>query len=323
MEKLFAVGDIHGCNKELELLLEHLPLKDGDTILFLGDYIDRGPDSKGVVSTILNLSKKYNVITLMGNHEQMFLDFFYDKNTLEAGGFLFNGGTTTLASYCSDLGNFEFPKNHIDFFNNLKLFHETDDYFFVHAGLPDLPLEDIKQMPLVYLEQLLWVREEFLKSNYRWNKTIIHGHTPILETHLGNQKINLDTGCVYDGKLTALELPEKILYNIPKISSEISHLENLGKRRSMRYNIVLPISLDLGDSQVFFETINYGDHGMLIYTITSIKLPFTINQTIRGIIGAAKSQAFFTGRITRVENKATGIFIAIEFIQRPSCVTPI
>ena len=323
MEKLFAVGDIHGCKKELELLLERLPLNDGDTILFLGDYIDRGPDSKGVVTTILNLSKKYNVITLMGNHEQMFLDFFYDKNTLEAGGFLFNGGTTTLASYCTDLGNFEFPKNHIDFFNNLKLFHETDDYFFVHAGLPDLPLEVIKQKPLDFLEQLLWIREEFLKSNYIWSKTIIHGHTPILETNLDNQKINLDTGCVYDGKLSALELPAKIIYSVPKIADATARSENLGKRRSMRYNIVLPISLDLGEGQAFFESINYSDHGMLIYTITAIKLPFTVNQTIRGIIGAAKSQAYFTGRITRIENKATGTFIAIEFIQRPSCITPI
>ncbi|OFZ46459.1 MAG: hypothetical protein A2381_01995 [Bdellovibrionales bacterium RIFOXYB1_FULL_37_110] len=323
MGKLFAIGDIHGCNKELELLLTRLPFKDSDTILFLGDYIDRGKDSKGVVNTILNLAKKYNVITLMGNHEQMFLDFFYDKNTLEAGAFLFNGGTTTLSSYCSELGNFEFPKNHLDFFNNLKLFHETDDYFFVHAGLPELPLEEIKQRPLIFLEQFLWVREDFLKSNYQWNKTIIHGHTPILDATLDNQKINLDTGCVYDGKLSAIELPEKILYSVPKINEEATGPEIPGRRRSVRYSIVLPITIDLGEGQAFFETINFSDHGMLIYTITSIELAFTANQIIRGIIGSTKSQAYFTGRIKRVEKKATGSFLAIEFIQRPACINPI
>jgi len=323
LKKLFAIGDIHGCKKELELLLERLPLKNSDTILFLGDYIDRGMDSKGVVNTVLDLSKKYNVITLMGNHEHMFLDFFYDKNTLEAGAFLFNGGTTTLASYCSDLGNFEFPKNHIDFFNNLKLFYETDDYFFVHAGLPELPLEEIRQNPLAYLEQFLWVREEFLKSNYQWSKSIIHGHTPILDTTLDNQKINLDTGCVYGGKLTAIELPEKIIYSVPKINEEIARPETPGKRRSVRYSIVLPITIDLGEGQAFFETINYSDHGMLIYTITSIELAFTVNQNISGIIGTDKSQAYFTGIIKRVEKKATGSFIAIEFVKRPTCITPI
>jgi serine/threonine protein phosphatase 1 len=318
--KIFVIGDVHGCKKELDSLISRLPLTRGDNIIFLGDYIDRGPDSKGVIDTIIQLSQTYNVITLMGNHEQMFLDFFENKNTPEAGAFLYNGGTATLASYSDDVGRYEFPEGHLNFLKNLKLYFETEDHFFVHAGIPNLSIQELKEDTASHVEEVLWVRETFLNSTYKWDKTIVHGHTPVLNPTVNDTRINVDTGCVYDGKLTAIELPEKIIYSIPKMMDErkLQDMHIPGRRRSMRYEIILPVSVDIGENKAHFETINYSDHGMLIYTTSLQDLSIEVDQLIGGLIGKKKNQVPFTGTVIRQEKKSTGSFIAVEFVKAPN-----
>jgi len=204
--RLVAIGDIHGCLDKLERLLQRIPVNwEKDTIIFLGDYIDRGPNSKGVLDLLISLKELYgeNVIFLKGNHEAMFQDYLkgYDRSF-----FLVNGGRATLLSYGVDPEAFEdlkLPLEHQRFLEQLVLFKETDDYFFVHAGVrPGIPLN--KQLP----QDLLWIRGSFVESNYNWGKRIIFGHTVFSLPRVEENKIGIDTGAVYGGRLTALVLPE-------------------------------------------------------------------------------------------------------------------
>ena len=140
---LYAVGDIHGERLRLEALLASLPLLPDDRLVFVGDYVDRGPDSKGVVDLLLSLADDYACVFLAGNHESMFLDFLGWRNEAYFAGdaFLANGGDRTLASYgYFDLAdpqpaNLELPLEHEKFYRSLKLCHREGDYLFVHAGV--------------------------------------------------------------------------------------------------------------------------------------------------------------------------------------------
>ena len=204
--RIFAIGDIHGCNNELRRLLSLIdPDPLNDKIVFLGDYIDRGPDSRGVIDTILDFKKAFpDTICLRGNHEDMFLDSYLNENHVEL--YLFNRGASTLRSYGVSLSDFPAVKflseEHLTFFTNLPLYYETDDYIFVHAGLrPKVSLE--KQSP----EDLLWIRNEFINSRQDFGKKVIFGHTPLSEPLFETNKIGIDTGAAYGGCLTCLELP--------------------------------------------------------------------------------------------------------------------
>jgi serine/threonine protein phosphatase 1 len=138
----------------------------------------------------------------MGNHERILLDFMdgKDMNT-----FFLNGGVATLNSYRSEqqkYGGFLIPDDHLAFFRSLKLLIELEDYYVVHAGLrPGVPIES--QNP----EDLLWIRDSFLFSNYYFGKRVIFGHTPFAQPLIMENKIGLDTGAVYGNRLTCLELP--------------------------------------------------------------------------------------------------------------------
>ncbi len=204
--RLVAVGDIHGCLGKLEELLQRIPINwDRDVLIFLGDYIDRGPDSKGVLDLLISLRELYgeHVIFLKGNHEAMLLDYIkgFDRSF-----FLVNGGMATLASYGVEpdaLDGFELPLEHLRFLEQLVLFHEAEDYFFVHAGVrPGVPLAN--QLP----EDMLWIRGEFIDSKYDWGKRIVFGHTVFSLPLIEENKIGIDTGAVYGGRLTAVILPE-------------------------------------------------------------------------------------------------------------------
>ncbi len=205
-KRIFAVGDIHGQLGLLDELLAALPLEpEKDELVFLGDYIDRGPDPRGVLERLIILEKAgFKAVFLKGNHEAMLLDYLAGRGRNK---FLFNGGTATLQSYSSsgrDIGEVSLPPEHLDFIRRLKLYYETGDTIFVHAGLrPGLPLED--QDP----EDLIWIRDEFFSSEYDWGKTIVFGHTPFGEPFVGGRLIGLDTGAGYGGRLTCLVLPEK------------------------------------------------------------------------------------------------------------------
>lgn len=203
-ERVFIIGDIHGCLDILKRLMDKIDWRpDKDRLIFLGDYIDRGADPKGVVDYILGLLEVSPFVQcLLGNHENVFLDFL-DGGDLML--FLLNGGTTTLKSY--DIENKRegeplIPPDHMAFFRGLVKWIELEDYYVVHAGFrPGVEIE--KQS----LEDLLWIRDLFIFSDYDFGKKVIFGHSPHPEPLIMENKIGLDTGAVYDNKLTCLEIP--------------------------------------------------------------------------------------------------------------------
>ncbi len=204
--KIFAIGDIHGMRDEVISLIENLPYRENDTLIFLGDYIDRGYDSKGVIDFLLDLKKNHpNTIFLKGNHEDMLFSYIEGRFSEEV--YFYNGGEKTLKSY--KIPPFQYhhskrylPLSHIEFLKELLLYYETEDYIFVHAGLrPGIPLSF--QDP----EDLLWIRYEFIYSEEHFGKLVIFGHTVFEEPLIMQNKVGIDTGIVFGGKLTALELP--------------------------------------------------------------------------------------------------------------------
>jgi len=205
--KTYVIGDIHGCHGALVKILQRIkPNPREDVIIFLGDYIDRGPDSKQVVSEILRLRRKFpRLITLKGNHEQMFLDYLTGR---DRDLFLMTGGRQTLTSYgirspFAGVSAPDIPAEHFHFFKELLLSWEDANYVYVHAGL----------QPGVHLTQqsdrwLLWARDAFLESNFDFGKKVIFGHTPFRAPMIEHNKIGIDTGAVYGGRLTCLVLPD-------------------------------------------------------------------------------------------------------------------
>ena len=211
MERIFAIGDIHGCLDKLISLMDIIDIDpQRDTLVFIGDYIDRGPQSKEVVDYLIGLvDRQDRVILLKGNHEQMFELYLSGADRLT---FLANGGHATLKSYGMDIHSAEnnrIPNEHIGFFDKLRLCHETDQYIFVHAGLKsNIPLEDQDQW------DMLWIRDEFIYSDFDFGKRVIFGHTPFRQPLVLDNKIGIDTGAVYGNKLTCVELPAVKFYSV-------------------------------------------------------------------------------------------------------------
>ncbi|WP_455373247.1 metallophosphoesterase family protein [Limibacillus halophilus] len=221
--RVYAVGDCHG---RLDLLcaLEEEILEDAEArpaerkvVVYLGDYVDRGPDSSGVIDHLTAAPLTgFESIHLLGNHEAMMLAFL--RVGASAGLlWLTNGGEETLASYGLDVAalkqqpeplerlreglSAQLPDSHRDFLNGLKRWHREGDYFFVHAGLrPGRPLE--RQDP----EDLIWIREPFLNSGEDHGCVVVHGHSPARQPVEKDNRIGIDTAAVYGGALTALVL---------------------------------------------------------------------------------------------------------------------
>ncbi|MFN4197039.1 MAG: metallophosphoesterase family protein [Caldimicrobium sp.] len=205
---IFAIGDIHGSYYSLKALLELIPIRWGiDYLIFLGDYIDRGPESRKVLELIINLKETYpdKVFPLKGNHEWMFERYLAGKD-IEV--FLYNGGYETLKNYIED-GKLKIPSEHINFIQSLPLYVEIGKYFFVHAGInPAMPLYEQSE------EDLLWIRQSFYLFDSKFQRKIIFGHTPFPEVLHLEDRIGIDTGCVYGGKLTSIKLPEEEIFQI-------------------------------------------------------------------------------------------------------------
>lgn len=209
--RILAIGDLHGCPEKLRALLERIaPDPGSDQLIFLGDYLDRGPDPRAVVETLIALRDAApQTICLMGNHEAMFLDFYLRGNN-EAR-FMQNGGWCTLAAYGMTLAEARvgrgFPGRHLRFLESLPLYHETADFLFVHAGIrPGLPMAS--QDP----EELLWIRGAFIDNPSPCAKTVVFGHTVLGEPLLREDRIGIDTGAVYGGPLTCVELPARRIH---------------------------------------------------------------------------------------------------------------
>jgi serine/threonine protein phosphatase 1 len=206
-EKYFIIGDIHGCLSMLKRLIEKINWRpDSDGLIFLGDYIDRGEDPKGVIDFLISLSAiSPNVQCLMGNHERLFLDYLEGE---DEGAFLFNGGVSTLNSYRMN-SDIEIPSDHVSFFRTLNIMIELEDYYIVHAGLrPGIGIRDQSET------DRLWIRDSFIFSDYDFGKKIIFGHTPFSFPFIMDNKIGLDTGAVYGNKLTCLEIPSGKFHSV-------------------------------------------------------------------------------------------------------------
>jgi serine/threonine protein phosphatase 1 len=224
---LYAIGDIHGERGMLEELLASLPLLSDDRLIFVGDYVDRGPDSKGVVDVLIQVAKTRKCIFLIGNHESMFLDFLGWEGSMYFAGdaFLANGGDRTLMSYDffgsedSDSMEFSLPKAHEEFFRKLVLYHTEGDYVFVHAGLSRAGFDsgDVDYaLRNAVPEDLLWNRSTG-DIPHKLGVTVIYGHTPAkgLDIRWNSPfSIGIDTGAVYGGKLTAIRLPDETIFQV-------------------------------------------------------------------------------------------------------------
>jgi serine/threonine protein phosphatase 1 len=218
--RIYAVGDIHG---RLDLLDQLLIKIDADLAahkidraihVFLGDYIDRGPESATVLERLIRRGQSHETICLLGNHEACLLEFLDNPAMLAPWGQ--NGGLTTLLSYglrptfqagpeeqaelSAALGEV-MPASHRQFLTGLPLSFTCGDFFFVHAGVrPGTPLSRQRD------EDLLWIRGEFLQHEAPFEKVIVHGHTPVREPDVRKNRVNIDTGAYATGRLTCLRL---------------------------------------------------------------------------------------------------------------------
>ena len=205
MQKIFVVGDIHGCFDKLRALMDKIPINIiRDQLIFIGDYIDRGLNSIEVVDYLIALKKRIpGTIFLKGNHEDMLENYLDGSDRFT---YLLNGGQQTLDAYLDrtdDPEKYPVPVEHLEFFSALDLYYQTDDFIFVHAGLREkVPLESQEKT------DLLWIRDEFIYSDFDYGKLVIFGHTPFKEPLVQSNKLGIDTGAVYGNRLTCVQLPE-------------------------------------------------------------------------------------------------------------------
>jgi serine/threonine protein phosphatase 1 len=195
MQRVFAIGDIHGCCKTFrKLVFEEIRITSSDTIYCIGDYIDRGPDSKGVIDLILELRKSgYQIYTLRGNHEQLLLDSASGGENYDI--WMVNGGRQTLASFGVNSYD-ELTEEYKTFFSQTEYYIQTHTCIFVHAGL-DFTSGD----PFENTDAMLWMRVTVVDDSVLGERIIVHGHTPlpadIIPTQRASKVINIDGGCVY------------------------------------------------------------------------------------------------------------------------------
>lgn len=212
--RLFAIGDIHGCHVALGALIEAIDPHPDDTIVTLGDYVDWGPDSRSVIRQLIELSGRCRLIPLLGNHEELLLGALESDSALRS--WLDLGGEQTLLSYPYDGVNIIDPA-HVEFIRGCPDYHETDDFIFVHANCdPDLPMDRQPSLKL---------RWEFLdeprQRPHFSGKTVIVGHT----TQASGEILDLghlvcvDTDCSRGGWLTGLEVisGQAIQVNLKKV----------------------------------------------------------------------------------------------------------
>ena len=220
---VYAIGDIHGRADHLELV--HRRIADdperGDAtrrvIVYVGDYVDRGVASAGVIDLILaDAPAGFEKVALLGNHERLMLDFLEDAGRGPV--WMRNGGDATLRSYRIDPGpgphldpaalaglqtslQKRLPDRHREFLRTLRLMHEEGDYVFVHAGIrPGVPLAAQTE------EDVIWIRDLFLRSPVDHGRVVVHGHTIAPEPEFHPNRIGIDTGAYYTGHLTCLAL---------------------------------------------------------------------------------------------------------------------
>lgn len=225
MDKFWVISDIHGCLKTVRSLIETLIIPGkGDTICFLGDYIDRGPESKGVIDYIMSLqSQGYKIIALKGNHEEFLVKaweeeqqlrkfLFFKETNKSKESWLKYGGYDAMLSFNTDrIGHI--PYHYVDWINQRPLYYEHENFFIVHAGL-NFEIED----PLDDRQAMLWIRDYKIDPSKIKYKRLLHGHVPVsldfIDLTINSESypfIDLDNGCYMAhkagfGNLLGLEL---------------------------------------------------------------------------------------------------------------------
>lgn len=218
--RTIAISDIHGCYNELKRLLLDLEYdKENDKLIFLGDYIDRGKDSRLVISLIRRLQENNkNVVALMGNHENMLLEYYKGIDYCWS----FNGSEETIKSYKGFNNQF---KDDMRWMRCLPLYYEDEHFIYVHAGIDvNKPIEEQDK------NTLLWIRDDFIYNDKQYYKRVIFGHTPTLGIN-GKDKpiytftdnIDIDTGCVYGGSLSALIIEDDEVKGFYQVDKEIEN----------------------------------------------------------------------------------------------------
>ena len=220
--RIYAVGDVHGRADLLSALLErvdaHLdafPISQPIQV-FLGDYVDRGPQSREVLDLLIERHRHHNLFCLKGNHEDCAARFLDDPSVLP--NWRRMGGINTLLSYGVSAATGDSPRkqreaavafrqalpdSHRQFLQSLALSFTCGDFFFVHAGVrPGVPLGQQQE------QDLLWIRQDFLLHQDDFGKVVVHGHTPTLEPDVRPNRINIDTGAYATGRLTCLVLED-------------------------------------------------------------------------------------------------------------------
>ena len=199
MPRTIAIGDIHGCSDALVSVLLAIDPKPDDTIITLGDYVDRGMDSKGVLDMLIELSKRCRLITILGNHDEMMLRARESKSAFRD--WWEWGAIETLDSY-GESGRIELiPDGHFKFLESSVPWFESKTYFFVHANYnPDLPLDQQDERMLRWLSL-----RDYVPGPHASGKIAVVGHTPQAEVLDLGHLICIDTGCAIGGKLTAME----------------------------------------------------------------------------------------------------------------------
>lgn len=220
--RIFAVGDIHGCAAEVAVLCDYLKdkeaLTEDDALLFIGDYVDRGPDSRAVIDLMLDCQREFpQVYFLRGNHEDMLLDYLGLEGSM-GGSYLQNGGAETFKSYGIDpfispeeiLA--QFPKQHLSFINNLDRMVIAGDRVYVHAGLD--PLRDLGSQ---LNQDMFWIRDEFILNIHYFEKLVVFGHTAFKDLfYQPPYKLGIDTALVYGNRLSCVELSSGQVYQVVK-----------------------------------------------------------------------------------------------------------
>jgi serine/threonine protein phosphatase 1 len=218
---VYAIGDVHGCIDEL-LALERVVARDAETvpgrklIIMLGDYVDRGPASAQVLDHLTEPPPAgFERICLTGNHEMVMLDYL--EGRIGRAGWLAMGAEPTLQSYgidharlrdiyqadrrIDDVIRAAVPAAHVAFLRSLPIMVESERFIFVHAGVrPELPLDRQTDRDLVF------IREDFYAQAHLLSRYVVHGHTPVGEARREGMRVNIDTGAVFSGRLTALRI---------------------------------------------------------------------------------------------------------------------
>jgi serine/threonine protein phosphatase 1 len=200
MPRTIAIGDIHGCSDALASILRAIDPKHDDTLVCLGDYVDRGMDSKGVLDMLIELSKLCRLVSILGNHDEMMLKARQSRSAFRE--WLEFGGIATLDSYGAS-GQIDLVSaDHFLFLQSCRSWFETDAHFFVHANYdPELPLDQQDARTLRWLSL-----RDSVPGPHRSGKVAVLGHTPQPDILNLGHLICLDTGCACGGSLTAMEM---------------------------------------------------------------------------------------------------------------------